>query len=197
MTPETLLSTFEHPPALAREASARRNRLLGPHVRVRPAIAAEAPPVAARERDGALEQLDSWPAAADLRDGDRLIVQVDPTDDARLRFAGWLHEMAGASVTWSVAPYSREAAGVHRLWCIAAARLCLPATARVEVRHDLVGIRLAQIALGFGADTLAGPVEPDRKLPLAGVPRPTEATLAGLHTMVRQTGLAPEDQPGA
>jgi 2-iminoacetate synthase ThiH len=81
--------------------------------------------------------------------------------------------------------------GLHRLWLLAAARLALPAGVRVEVRHDLCGIRLAQVALGFGADTLAGPIDPVRHLPLAGVPRPSEATADGLCELVRQAGLTP------
>ena len=59
----------------------------------------------------------------------------------------------------------------------------------MAARHDLVGIRLAQLAVGFGADTLAGPIEPDRVLPLAGVTRPDENTLAGLTALVESLGL--------
>jgi 2-iminoacetate synthase ThiH len=62
---------------------------------------------------------------------------------------------------------------------------------RVEVRHDLHGVRLAQVALGFGADTLAGPIDAGRHLPLAGVPRPSETSEAALSELVRQAGLEP------
>jgi 2-iminoacetate synthase ThiH len=89
----------------------------------------------------------------------------------------------------SLAPFSTDAAGTHRLWAIAVARLVLPAAIRVEARHDLIGIRLAQVALGFGADTIAGPIAPERHLPVAGVPRPDETTITGLHKLIEQAGL--------
>ena len=82
------------------------------------------------------------------------------------------------------------------MWCIAAARLALPTAVRIEARHDRIGIRLAQIALGFGADTLSGPILPDRSLPLAGVTRPDEATAAGLATLVREAALEPARPEG-
>ena len=63
----------------------------------------------------------------------------------------------------------------------------------MQARHDLIGIRVAQVALGFGADTLAGPVQPDRSLPLAGVTRPNENTHAGLRALVEQAGLTPSE----
>lgn len=90
-----------------------------------------------------------------------------------------------------VAPFTAEPEGTRRLWAIAAARLVLAPTARVEAHHHRLGIRLAQVALGFGADTLAGPVEADRSLPMAGVTRPNETTRAGLCQLVSQVGLRP------
>ena len=89
----------------------------------------------------------------------------------------------------SIAPISRGAGGNHRLWAIATARLTLPPQIRVEARHDLIGIRIAQVALGFGADTLSGPVGAERRLPVAGVTRPTEATITGLRSLIEQAGL--------
>jgi hypothetical protein len=197
MTPEAVLAAYEHPAVLAEQAAARRDALFGRSVCVRSSEALSPPAAAARVDASGVQLLDAWPEASALRPGDRVIVHVDPTGEARQRFAGWLQTVSMAPVEWSVAPFSRDAAGVHRLWCIAAARLLLPATVRVEVRHDLLGLRLAQLALGFGADTLAGPVEPDRKLPLAGLPRPTESTATALLTLVRQTGLEPGELPHA
>ena len=194
MSPEAILSAYEHPAALAEQAAARRDTLLGRHVRVRVAEPLPAPAVAARMRAGTLEVLHVWPLAAEVRAGDHVVVQVDPTHEARTRYLEWLQTNREIELAWSLAPFSADAAGVHRLWCIAAARLCLPGTVRIEVRHDLVGLRLAQLALGFGADTLTGPVEPDRKLPLAGISRPTESTAAGLFTLIEQTGLVPDQQ---
>ena len=129
---------------------------------------------------------EAWPAAGIA------VVHVADDEASRRAYVQWLSRVAEAGVSGEVAPTGPEAAGLHKLWCIAAARLRLPASVRVQVRHDLVGIRLTQIALGLGADVLAGPVEADRTLPLAGVTRPTETTRAGLHTLVRQAGFRPE-----
>ena len=84
-------------------------------------------------------------------------------------------------------PGSRTSCSNIRPW-----GLSLPENIRVEARHDLVGIRLAQVALGFGADTLAGPIAPPRVLPLAGVSRPDENTVAALSLLVTEAGLTPE-----
>jgi 2-iminoacetate synthase ThiH len=96
---------------------------------------------------------------------------------------------AGLPAGTSVAPHCPRPGGLLRLHLIAAARLALPLGVRVEVRHDLIGVRLAQVALGFGADTLAGPQDSGRHLPLAAIPRPSETSQAALCELVRQAGL--------
>lgn len=131
-----------------------------------------------------------WPDPAALQPGDRLIVQVDR---ARLGayFAYLVRLAAAAPEGLSFAPVCARPGGLMRLHLIAAARVALPGRVRVEARHDLLGIRLAQVALGFGADTLAGPLAAARRLPLAGVPRPDEATPAGLAALIERAGLEP------
>jgi len=131
-----------------------------------------------------------WPEPSALRAGDRLVLQVDR---ARLgAYFDYLVRLAGeAPDGLSLAPFCARAGGLMRLHLIAAARIALPGRVRVEARHDLLGIRLAQVALGFGADTLAGPLAATRKLPLAGVPRPDEATPAGLAALIERAGLEP------
>jgi hypothetical protein len=163
---------------------------------LRPAPAHAPPAVACVLRGDAIIELAAWPEPAALGSGDRLVIQVAATPADRARFVAWLRAVAAAKAVdepaeLSLAPISPTPGGMHRLWCIAAARLLLPASVRVEARHDLVGIRLAQLAVGFGADTLSGPIAADRSLPLAGVTRPDEATRAGLATLVRQVGLSP------
>lgn len=91
-----------------------------------------------------------------------------------------------------LAPYSSSRSGTLNLWLVAAARMRLPPRVRIAIRHDLAGPRIAQLALHFGADILAGPVHESRKLPLAGVTRPDEASWQGLRTLIEQTGLVPE-----
>jgi hypothetical protein len=132
----------------------------------------------------------AWPDPAILRPGDRLVLAVD--HDQLPAYCAWLLLAAAAAPGWSLAPFSPRPGGLFRLHLIAAARLALPAGVRVEVRHDLVGVRLAQVALQFGADTLAGPLDAGRHLPLAGVPRPSETSAMALAELVRQAGFEPQ-----
>lgn len=134
-----------------------------------------------------------WPDPATLHAGDRLVLRVE--HDQLPAYCAWLLRAAAAPATWTLAPWCPTPGGLFRLHLIAAARLALPPTVRVEVRHDLIGVRLAQVALGFGADTLAGPQDAGRHLPLAGVPRPNETSEAALCELVRQAGLEPITTP--
>ncbi|MEM9460211.1 MAG: hypothetical protein AAGF11_38915 [Myxococcota bacterium] len=202
------LALFERPAALGERGAKARRRAFADQVWVRPAPSHPTPAVAAllrdwsrdesrdqsrdQSRDEKVTALAAWPEPDALRVGDRVILQVTATAGHRHRYVAWLRALAEAApASLSVAPCSADDGGMHRLWCIATARVLLPDHVHVEARHDLLGIRLAQLAVGFGADTLAGPVEPDRTLPLAGVTRPDEATAAGLATLVRQVGLTP------
>lgn len=202
------LALFDQPATLGQHGAAARRHAFGDEVWVRPAPALAAPPAVAAllrpadDRSGPetitdpitdpIIDLAAWPEPAALRPGDRLVLQIPSTDPDRARFVAWLRALAPvAPPELSLAPCSPTPGGMHRLWCIGAARVLLPPTVRIEARHDLIGIRLAQLAVGFGADTLAGPVQPDRTLPLAGVTRPDEATAAGLATLIRQVGLRP------
>lgn len=186
------LALVERPAVLGQHGARARRQAFGEVVWVRPAPAHAPPAVACVLRGAELLELAAWPEPGALVPGDRVVVEVAATPTDRARFVAWLRALAQAApAEISIAPTSSTPGGMHRLWCIAAARLLLPASARVEARHDLIGIRLAQLAVGFGADTLSGPIAPDRSLPLAGVTRPDEATAAGLATLVRQVGLSP------
>ena len=135
-----------------------------------------------------------WPEPHALQRGDRLVLRVDPGELPA--YCAWLVRAAAVlPAGTSVAPHCPRPGGLFRLHLIAAARLALPLAVRVEVRHDLIGVRLAQVALGFGADTLAGPQDAGRHLPLAGVPRPNETSEAALCELVRQAGLEPITTP--
>jgi hypothetical protein len=204
MTPAELAALFTDPADAGRRAQAARTAHFGRRVAVRQAPPHAAPTIAALVR-GAEVLVDApgvlghvspdsdgdpgWPDPATLRPGDRVVVQVDHGRAAA--YFAWLARAAAVTHEWSLAPFCARRGGLFRLHLLAAARIALPASARVEARHDLIGIRLAQVALGFGADVLAGPIARARALPLAGVTRPDEATPAGLSTLVEQAGLEP------
>lgn len=191
---DTLLGLRLSPARLGPLVAKRRRDLYGEDAGaiVIEAVPSHDPPApAVVVRAGGARPLAAWPEPGAWSAGDRVVVFVADDDASRRAFLQWLRRVAETPSAGTVAPVGPDAAGLHKLWCIAAARLRLPAAVRVEVRHDLVGIRLTQVALGLGADLLTGPVESDRALPLAGVTRPTEATRDGLRTLVRQAGLRP------
>ena len=190
------LPLFARPARLGTAGAAARQRAFGDEVRVRSTGQASIPETASLCRGEHTTTLPAWPEPEALQAGDELVVQVPSTTTGREHYVQWLRRLAAAApTTLAVAPCSAEPGGMHRLWCIGAARVLLPDHVRIEARHDLIGIRLAQLAVGFGADTLAGPIEPDRRLPVAGVPRPDENTAAGLANLVRQVGLRPLTAP--
>lgn len=180
-TVDAILALLNHPAQTGRRAVACRSEIHGHKIWI---------------REGRAPLTHPWPGPRTIANDDRVAVAIDPTPEARRAYAEWLLAIADqGSPAFSLAPSSSRAAGIHPLWCIAAARLSLPATVRIEARHDLLGIRLAQIALGFGADTFSGPLEPDRKLPLAGITRPSENTPAGIATLIQQAGFDPTESP--
>lgn len=199
MNATELATLFSDPPRLGRLACERRHAGFGDDIWIRhaPAHPADAPHSIIRGED--IVRVPAWPDHATLQGDDRVIVDVDANAKGRDRFAAWLVEigpqLAEFSGALSVVPHATTPGGTHRLWCIAAARLALPLNIRIEARHDLLGVRLAQIALGFGADTLGGPIDVDRKLPLAGVTRPDETTHAGLSSLVTWAGLTAAPNP--
>lgn len=184
------------PPRLGELAALRRAQLFGARVEVRPCPALTVEGLAKAYKstvDGALESLEAWPHPESLQPGESYALTLEPTDEGAAAWLDWLDALAGLTpkgpAPLRIAPFTSVAAGTFRLWAIASARLRLGDAVRVEARHDLIGIRLAQVALAFGADTLAGPVDEDRHLPLAGVTRPNETTRTGLCALVEQCGL--------
>lgn len=204
MNSAELAGLFENPADAGRRAQVARQSHFGRRVVVRSAPAHAVPAIAAVLRgpevalDLAIDGIcpegqvgdPGWPAPGALRTGDRLVVQVD-RGRVGAYFEYLIRLATEAPDELGFSPVCALAGGLFRLHLIAAARIALPGRVRVEARHDLLGIRLAQVALGFGADTLAGPLTAGRKLPLAGVPRPDEATPAGLAALVERAGLEP------
>lgn len=210
MNHAALLALFSDPADAGRRALAARDGAFGAQIQIRSTPAHPAPTLAALIQGERIVDLSPapgpeghvaedmsreprWPDPASLRPGDRLVLAVD--HDQLPAYCAWLLRAAAAAPGWSLAPFCPRPGGLFRLHLIAAARLALPAGVRVEVRHDLVGVRLAQVALQFGADTLAGPQDAGRHLPLAGVPRPSETSAMALAELVRQAGFEPQTSP--
>jgi len=201
MDAETLLALRDNPPRLGYLAMERRADLFDRRTLLRPTPSWDPPIGAAILRRNQQLELPAWPEPDAWQPGDRVLLPVEPDDELAIhRYVAWLLELAAHEARQpleqnpllgpcSIAPFCADPAGTHRLWLIGVARLALPGSIRVEARHDLIGIRLAQVALGFGADTLAGPVEAERHLPVAGVTRPNEASITGLRNLIEQAGL--------
>ena len=201
--PSELVRLFTDPAGAAARACDARARGSDRRIHVRPAPGHPMPAVAGVIRGDTFVDLSPalpvplnlssetahWPDPLTLESGDRLILRVE--HDQLAAYCAWLVRAATVAIDWTLTPFCPQPGGLFRLHLIAAARLALPARVRVEVRHDLHGVRLAQVALGFGADTLAGPIDAGRHLPLAGVPRPSETSAAALCELVRQAGLEP------
>jgi hypothetical protein len=191
---QTLLALFERPAVLGRLASASRREHVGDEVLVRRRPeGAEAPTddvLAVIERGDTTMSVASWPSATELQPGDHVTLWVEP--EQRPAFATWLATQ-GATLPAGVfvAPVSRTPTGTHRTWLVGALRIVLGPGRHVVARHDLLGPRVAQITLGFGASVLEGPWRADRRLPVAGVTRPDENTPIGLSALVEQAGLVP------
>ncbi|PRQ07207.1 Aminodeoxyfutalosine synthase [Enhygromyxa salina] len=197
----TLLALRHNPPRMGLWAMEVRGEMFDARTLLRPTPVFAGPPGPAVLRRDEFVALEAWPEPDAWQPGDRVMIPVESTDEASARrYVAWLLALAEREANaptaasphlgpCAVAPFSSDAAGTHRLWAISAARLALPASIRVEARHDLIGIRLAQVALGFGADTLAGPVSADRHLPVAGVTRPDETSITGLRNLIEQAGL--------
>ena len=186
-----LLELAEHPARAGRLASERRTALFGRQIAI---VAGEALPAGSHPalllRRHDVIPCPQWPDPVGLENEDQVLIDVPADHDGRTRWIDYLQVLALPSqATLSAAPFSSGGAALHGLWAIAVARLVLPGHCRVQARHDRLGIRLAQVALGFGADTLAGPLASERQLPLAGVTRPNEHSLTGLSTLIQQLGL--------
>jgi len=187
--PTDLLTLRHDLPRAGALAAERRNQLFGPVARLHPCECGGADEIGTTIRGARVRTTDQWPDPATLHHGDRILVRLEPTQAGATKWITYLGKLSASPCEVAVAPFTAEPAGTFRLWAIAAARLALPGTIGVEARHDLIGIRLAQVALAFGADTLAGPVERNRALPLAGITRPNEHTYAGLTALITQAGL--------
>ena len=161
-----------------------------------------------------LAALGGWEAARDLGVG-LLVGGRDPglhraaiADGARslwrLAFRGGEERTAraarldalGAEVArglrlWGVLPTpDGEGEGLDTLHLMATCRLALPAVPHLLADVPALGPRLAQMALGFGADELFGPIVSERALRLGDNARNPAMTRKEAAILIRGAGLA-------
>ncbi len=195
-TAEQLLAWYDEPAVLGKLASEASRHMFQGTVLVRAAQTFALDGAAVVVRSGDRIHCTSWPSPESLQDGDELHIEVSLGEQRC--FADYLISLRTCSAARiTLLPGCRDAGGLHRLWLLAAARVALDAHVRVAAQFDRIGIRLAQVALAFGADALCGTISPARTLPLAGVTRPDETSLPALTTLITQAGLRPITQPEA
>lgn len=198
-TDAQLLARLCEPLQNGAPALARARALFGDLVWIRDCVAVTSA-AATVTRGGKARACERWPSPSTLRDDDELVVEVAPDDAAA--YLAYLHELDDSGpARFAVAPTSPADGATFKLWLVACARLVLGrrdgTTVHIEARHDRLGLRLAQVALAFGADVLAGPLADERHLPLAGVTRPTENSRTGLEILVQQADRRPRPPSGA
>ncbi|HET6149399.1 MAG TPA: hypothetical protein VFH68_17825 [Polyangia bacterium] len=100
-------------------------------------------------------------------------------------------EIASGLRLWGVLPTPEgEGEGLDTLHLMATCRLALPAVPHVLADVPALGPRLAQMALGFGADELFGPIVSERALRLGDNARNPAMTRKEAAILIRGAGLA-------
>jgi len=87
-----------------------------------------------------------------------------------------------------------EALGLPSLRLFAELRLAFPAIPHLFADVALLGPRLAQMALGFGADALFAPIVSERALRLGDNAKNPSMTRRGAATLLRGAGLVPAER---
>jgi hypothetical protein len=125
----------------------------------------------------------------------RLYFRSGENPDARVaRIEAVRARLAGGLKTWGVMPTPEDGSepeGLDTLHLIATCRLALPAIPHVIADVPALGPRLAQMALGFGADELFGPIVSERALRLGDNARNPAMTRKEAAILIRGAGLLP------
>jgi hypothetical protein len=130
-------------------------------------------------------------AAAGLRVLWRVAFRDGETDGQRLARLGTLAEIASdGSTLWGVMPATvGEPYGLDTLRFFALCRLALPQAPHLVADVTALGPRLAQMAFGFGADELYGPIVAERALRLGANANNPALTRKEAATLIRGAGL--------
>jgi hypothetical protein len=99
---------------------------------------------------------------------------------------------AAAPPPWGIMPAPvGEPFGLDTLRCFALCRLALPRVAHLLADVTALGPRLAQMAFGFGADELHGPIVAERALRIGANANNPALTRKEAATLIRGAGLIP------
>jgi hypothetical protein len=129
-------------------------------------------------------------AAAGLRVVWRLPFGSGERDAARLDRLAAVEPFAASLAGVLPAPVG-EPYGLDALRFFALARLALPAVPHLLADVTTLGPRLAQMAFGFGADELFGPIVPERALRLGANANNPALTRKEAAMLIRGAGLLP------
>lgn len=89
---------------------------------------------------------------------------------------------------------ARPRSGMEDLKAIAVGRLMLDNFAHVKVFWIMFGLKLAQVALSFGADDFDGTVVEEKITHRAGAETPEGLTVADIRRLVEETGTVPVER---
>jgi hypothetical protein len=104
-------------------------------------------------------------------------------------------EVARGLRLWGILPTPEgEGEGLDTLHLMATCRLALPAVPHLLADVPALGPRLAQMALGFGADELFAPIVSERALRLGDNARNPAMTRKEAAILIRGAGLAPYER---
>ena len=84
--------------------------------------------------------------------------------------------------------------GFDDLRTFAVSRLMMHNVAHVKAYWIMLGLKIAQVALGFGVDDLDGTVQEERIYHMAGARTPESLTRADLEAMIRAAGREPVER---
>jgi len=125
-----------------------------------------------------------------FRSGEPVAARRQRLDDLRAILRGGL-------VLWGALPTPEgEAEGIDTLHLFATLRLELPELPHLTLDVAALGPRLAQMALGFGADELWAPIVSERALRLGGNANNPSMTRKEACVLIRGAALAPFERTG-
>jgi hypothetical protein len=125
----------------------------------------------------------------------RLPFENGELDGARLDRLAALEPLASSLAAVLPTPVG-EPYGLDALRFFALVRLALPAVPHLLADVTTLGPRLAQMAFGFGADELFGPIVAERALRLGANANNPALTRKEAATLIRGAGLAPCERLG-